>query len=99
MSLAASAAALFRSGGSTFIERVGATRGVKLVGALHLRCRFCKIVPRGRKVYVICSENPSHKQRSGRGGQTRLPHRNARSKDRVMPRYEDESSRKSTRKN
>lgn len=36
-----------------------------MVSALTKRCRSCKVVKRGKRLLVICKENPRHKQRQG----------------------------------
>jgi large subunit ribosomal protein L36 len=38
---------------------------MKVRGSLRKLCGSCKIVRRGKKTYVICSESPRHKQRQG----------------------------------
>jgi len=38
---------------------------MKVRGSLRKLCASCKIVRRGKKTYVICSETPRHKQRQG----------------------------------
>jgi large subunit ribosomal protein L36 len=38
---------------------------MKVVSALRKRCKDCKIVRRGKKVYVKCSVFGKHKQRQG----------------------------------
>jgi large subunit ribosomal protein L36 len=38
---------------------------MKVRGSLRKLCGSCKIVRRGKKTYVICSETPRHKQRQG----------------------------------
>lgn len=38
---------------------------MKVQASIKKRCKDCKIVKRGKKVYVICSSNPRHKQRQG----------------------------------
>lgn len=43
-------------------------RFFKVVSALRRRCNDCKVVKRGKKLYVLCNTNPRHKQRQGRGG-------------------------------
>lgn len=43
-------------------------RAFKVVSALRRRCADCRIVRRGKKIYVLCNENPRHKQRQGKGG-------------------------------
>ncbi len=37
---------------------------MKVQASIRKRCAKCKIVRRGRYVYVICSD-PTHKQRQG----------------------------------
>lgn len=44
------------------------SRFFKVVSALRRRCNDCKIVKRGKKLYVLCNTHPRHKQRQGRGG-------------------------------
>ena len=38
---------------------------MRVRSSLHKVCKDCKIVKRGRNVYVICSANSRHKQRQG----------------------------------
>lgn len=38
---------------------------MKVVSALRRRCKDCKFVRRGKKVYVKCFTFPKHKQRQG----------------------------------
>jgi len=38
---------------------------MKVKGSLRRLCDHCKIVRRGKSLYVICSEVPRHKQRQG----------------------------------
>lgn len=42
------------------------SRAFKVVSALQRRCNSCRIVRRGKKVYVLCVDNPRHKQRQGK---------------------------------
>ncbi len=51
-----------------FMGQATGIRGFKVVSALRRRCRSCRIVQRGKKTYVLCLENPRHKQRNGKGG-------------------------------
>ncbi|MFN3301481.1 MAG: 50S ribosomal protein L36 [Patescibacteria group bacterium] len=37
---------------------------MKVRSSVKKRCRFCKIVRRKKRIYVIC-KNPKHKQRQG----------------------------------
>ncbi|MFA6909157.1 MAG: 50S ribosomal protein L36 [Patescibacteria group bacterium] len=37
---------------------------MKVQASVKKRCKSCKIVRRGKRLYVICS-NPKHKQRQG----------------------------------
>jgi large subunit ribosomal protein L36 len=55
-----------------FGDDVG-TRGFKIVSALRRRCRDCRIVKRGKKIYVLCETSPRHKQRQGKGGSRYQP--------------------------
>jgi large subunit ribosomal protein L36 len=48
-------------------------RGFKVVSALRRRCRDCRLVRRGKKIYVLCEANPRHKQRQGKGGSRYQP--------------------------
>jgi large subunit ribosomal protein L36 len=38
---------------------------MKVRGAIKKFCGSCKMVRRGKRVYVICSADPKHKQRQG----------------------------------
>ncbi|MDD3679729.1 MAG: 50S ribosomal protein L36 [Candidatus Shapirobacteria bacterium] len=38
---------------------------MKVQSSVKKRCRNCKIVRRRGRVYIICSNNPKHKQRQG----------------------------------
>lgn len=38
---------------------------MKVRSALRKMCAGCRIVKRGKKVLVVCKENPKHKQRQG----------------------------------
>ena len=38
---------------------------MKVKSALKKRCEYCKIIKRYGILRVICSKNPSHKQRQG----------------------------------
>lgn len=38
---------------------------MKVKSAVKRMCDTCKIVRRGKRVYVICGSNPRHKQRQG----------------------------------
>lgn len=38
---------------------------MKIRASVKRICENCKIVRRGRKIYVICKSNPKHKQRQG----------------------------------
>mmetsp|Transcript_5408 Transcript_5408/g.6842 ORF Transcript_5408/g.6842 Transcript_5408/m.6842 type:complete len:81 (+) Transcript_5408:188-430(+) len=38
---------------------------MKVRSAVKRLCRNCKVVKRRRRVFVICKENPKHKQRQG----------------------------------
>ncbi|KAI9226071.1 MAG: ribosomal protein L36-domain-containing protein [Piptocephalis tieghemiana] len=40
-------------------------RGMKVRTAIKKRCDKCLIVRRRGRRYVVCSENPKHKQRQG----------------------------------
>ncbi len=37
---------------------------MKVRASVKKICRLCKVIRRGKKLYVICS-NPKHKQRQG----------------------------------
>lgn len=50
-------------------------RSFKIVSALQRRCQSCRIVRRGKKIYVLCEENPRHKQRQGKKGSVYRKHR------------------------
>ena len=39
------------------------TRGMKMKGVLKRRCEHCQIKKRKGNVYVLCKENPRHKQK------------------------------------
>ncbi|KAJ9073053.1 hypothetical protein DSO57_1020710 [Entomophthora muscae] len=41
------------------------TRGFKVRSSLKKRCEHCFFVHRRKKLFVICKENPKHKQRQG----------------------------------
>lgn len=43
-------------------------RSFKVVSAVRRRCSDCRIVRRGKKIYVLCETNPRHKQRQGKKG-------------------------------
>lgn len=36
---------------------------MRITTALKRLCRECKVVKRGKKVFVLCTANPKHKQR------------------------------------
>jgi len=38
---------------------------MKIRASVKRICEHCKIVKRGRKLFVICATNPKHKQRQG----------------------------------
>jgi large subunit ribosomal protein L36 len=38
---------------------------MKIRSSVKRICEHCKIVRRHRKIFVICSANPKHKQRQG----------------------------------
>ncbi|MBD3244853.1 MAG: 50S ribosomal protein L36 [Candidatus Moranbacteria bacterium] len=38
---------------------------MKVNASVKRICRDCKIVKRGKKIFVICKKNPKHKQRQG----------------------------------
>jgi large subunit ribosomal protein L36 len=38
---------------------------MKVRSAIRKICEHCKMVKRGKKNYVICAQNPRHKQRQG----------------------------------
>ncbi|MCD6412241.1 50S ribosomal protein L36 [bacterium] len=38
---------------------------MKVRASVKKRCRFCQIVRRKGRLYVICKKNPKHKQRQG----------------------------------
>ena len=38
---------------------------MKVVSALQRRCPACRIVRRGKKIYIRCDRSPRHKQRQG----------------------------------
>lgn len=38
---------------------------MKVRSALKKLCDHCKVVRRGKRVYVVCKENARHKQRQG----------------------------------
>jgi large subunit ribosomal protein L36 len=40
-------------------------RTMKIRASVKRICEHCKIVRRRRKLFVICSSNPKHKQRQG----------------------------------
>lgn len=65
---------LFSAVGTTGIfSELGSVRGFKVVAALRRRCRDCRMVKRGKKIYVLCDANPRHKQRQGKGGSVYRP--------------------------
>ncbi|MFC1687720.1 50S ribosomal protein L36 [Patescibacteria group bacterium] len=37
---------------------------MKVRTSVKVRCNNCKVIRRGKRVYIICS-NPKHKQRQG----------------------------------
>lgn len=53
---------------TTAAPAVTGTRSFKTKTALRRMCRGCRIVTRGKRVFVLCEDNPRHKQRTGRGG-------------------------------
>lgn len=61
--LTASPFAAARTG--TLTPQVTATRGFKVRSSLKKRCEHCFFVHRRKKLFVICKENPKHKQRQG----------------------------------
>lgn len=67
-SLAAPATAI-----TTATTAVTGTRSFKTKTALRRMCRGCRIVTRGKRVFVLCEDNPRHKQRTGRGGAAYKP--------------------------
>ncbi|MGC9049077.1 MAG: 50S ribosomal protein L36 [Patescibacteria group bacterium] len=38
---------------------------MKVRSSVKRICRNCKLVRRGKRLYVICKKNPKHKQRQG----------------------------------
>ena len=38
---------------------------MKVRGSIKKMCEHCRLVQRGKKSLVICSDNPRHKQRQG----------------------------------
>ena len=38
---------------------------MKVRGSLRRICGSCKLVKRGKKVFVVCTSSPKHKQRQG----------------------------------
>jgi len=38
---------------------------MKVVSSLQRRCAACRLVRRGKKVYIKCDRSPRHKQRQG----------------------------------
>ena len=40
-------------------------RSMKVVSSLKKRCESCRLVKRGKILYMYCKENPRHKARQG----------------------------------
>lgn len=57
----------------TTAAAVTGTRSFKTKTSLRRMCRGCRIVKRGKRVFVLCEDNPRHKQRTGRGGAAYKP--------------------------
>ncbi|HOP82755.1 MAG TPA: 50S ribosomal protein L36 [Fervidobacterium sp.] len=38
---------------------------MKVKASVGKRCKYCKIIKRRGKVYVVCKANPKHNQRQG----------------------------------
>jgi large subunit ribosomal protein L36 len=54
------------SGLGRVVDAVKANRDpMKIRASVKRICEHCKLVRRRRKLYVICSTNPKHKQRQG----------------------------------
>jgi large subunit ribosomal protein L36 len=60
----ASVPALGRAGVSNSMAE-SELRTMKIRASVKRICEHCKIVRRRRKLFVICSSNPKHKQRQG----------------------------------
>ncbi|KAF9535459.1 ribosomal protein L36-domain-containing protein [Crepidotus variabilis] len=41
------------------------SRGMKVRSSVKLMCEGCNLVKRKGRMYVVCSNNPKHKQRQG----------------------------------
>jgi large subunit ribosomal protein L36 len=39
---------------------------MKYVSAVRELCKFCQIVKRYKAIYVVCKNNPKHKQKQGK---------------------------------
>lgn len=63
---------LFRAAPSPSAANIH-VRDFKVVSALRRRCRDCRTVKRGKKLYVLCNTEPRHKQRQGKGGSLYKP--------------------------
>mmetsp|Transcript_1512 Transcript_1512/g.4592 ORF Transcript_1512/g.4592 Transcript_1512/m.4592 type:complete len:169 (+) Transcript_1512:152-658(+) len=68
-------------------ERYGGVRGIKVVQSLQKRCRDCRVVVRGRSARIVCETYRNHNQRQGVRGERKLPHKNARALDQVLPKF------------
>ncbi|KAJ2157493.1 54S ribosomal protein L36, mitochondrial [Coemansia sp. RSA 552] len=44
---------------------VEAVRGMKVRSSVKLMCNSCSFVRRRGRLFVVCKENPKHKQRQG----------------------------------
>jgi large subunit ribosomal protein L36 len=51
--------------GACPVARKASFVAMKIRASVKRICENCKIVRRRRKLYVICSTNPKHKQRQG----------------------------------
>jgi len=45
--------------------RTRTSDAMKLKAAVKKMCEHCRIVRRGKRIYVVCKKNPRHKQRQG----------------------------------
>ncbi|KAA0155334.1 hypothetical protein FNF29_01709 [Cafeteria roenbergensis] len=58
------AATAGKAGGTDIGARL-LLESMKVRSALRKMCGGCRVVKRGKKVLIVCKENPKHKQRQG----------------------------------
>merc|ERR1711970_257100 len=51
--------------GKVGVKASAGVSAMKVRSAVKKMCEHCRIVRRGKRIYVVCSKNPRHKQRQG----------------------------------